>query len=170
MESVGVLKQLFFRWCCRRTRHGFFAAHNGITAGAGTEAPVSQNRQRDGRQHENDGAPGRELGEQRGRSAGAKCRLAADAAERRGNVSTFAVLQQHNQNEHRAYDHVNDGNQPNKPHGLEKILSKILVRKGGFEPPRLTAPPPQDGVSASSTTSALARMTPPGRKICIQNN
>src|SRR5205085_6516063 len=29
-----------------------------------------------------------------------------------------------------------------------------LVRKGGFEPPRLSAPPPQDGVSASSTTSA----------------
>src|SRR5215472_2800177 len=30
-----------------------------------------------------------------------------------------------------------------------------MVRKGGFEPPRLSAPPPQDGVSASSTTSAL---------------
>ena len=32
-----------------------------------------------------------------------------------------------------------------------------MVRKGGFEPPRLSAPPPQDGVSASSTTSALAK-------------
>src|SRR5258708_31561002 len=30
----------------------------------------------------------------------------------------------------------------------------VLVRKGGFEPPRLTAPPPQDGASASSATSA----------------
>ena len=29
------------------------------------------------------------------------------------------------------------------------------MRKGGFEPPRLSAPPPQDGVSASSTTSAI---------------
>src|SRR4051794_37796432 len=29
-----------------------------------------------------------------------------------------------------------------------------MVRKGGFEPPRLSAPPPQDGVSANSTTSA----------------
>ena len=29
-----------------------------------------------------------------------------------------------------------------------------MVRKGGFEPPRLTAPPPQDGASASSATSA----------------
>src|SRR6476646_2536226 len=35
-----------------------------------------------------------------------------------------------------------------------------LVRKGGFEPPRLSAPPPQDGVSASSTTSALGLFTP----------
>jgi hypothetical protein len=30
-----------------------------------------------------------------------------------------------------------------------------MVRKGGLEPPCLTAPPPQDGVSANSTTSAL---------------
>ena len=30
-----------------------------------------------------------------------------------------------------------------------------MVRKGGLEPPRLSAPPPQDGVSANSTTSAL---------------
>ena len=30
-----------------------------------------------------------------------------------------------------------------------------MVRKGGFEPPCLTAPPPQDGVSANSTTSAF---------------
>src|ERR1700687_5939939 len=32
--------------------------------------------------------------------------------------------------------------------------ANMMVRKGGFEPPRLSAPPPQDGVSASSTTSA----------------
>src|SRR5712692_4013301 len=34
---------------------------------------------------------------------------------------------------------------------------KILVRKEGFEPSRLTAPPPQDGASASSATSARGR-------------
>ena len=34
-----------------------------------------------------------------------------------------------------------------------------MVRKGGFEPPRLSAPPPQDGVSASSTTSAVCKST-----------
>src|SRR5258708_18818100 len=35
-------------------------------------------------------------------------------------------------------------------------LEFAMVRKGGFEPPRLSAPPPQDGVSASSTTSAIS--------------
>jgi hypothetical protein len=39
------------------------------------------------------------------------------------------------------------------------LIIKALVRKGGFEPPRLSAPPPQDGVSANSTTSALKSIT-----------
>src|SRR5579864_4183818 len=39
-------------------------------------------------------------------------------------------------------------------HILWKIKRREMVRKGGFEPPRLTAPPPQDGASASSATSA----------------
>ena len=38
------------------------------------------------------------------------------------------------------------------------IIDWLLVRKGGFEPPRLSAPPPQDGVSASSTTSAGCKL------------
>ena len=38
------------------------------------------------------------------------------------------------------------------------VANSYLVRKGGFEPPRLSAPPPQDGVSASSTTSALCKL------------
>jgi hypothetical protein len=33
----------------------------------------------------------------------------------------------------------------------------MMVPKGGLEPPRVAPPPPQDGVSASSTTSALGR-------------
>jgi len=33
-------------------------------------------------------------------------------------------------------------------------LRNGVVRKGGLEPPCLAAPPPQDGVSANSTTSA----------------
>src|ERR1051326_8767024 len=39
------------------------------------------------------------------------------------------------------------------------VFGGFMVRKGGFEPPRLSAPPPQDGVSASSTTSALSAHT-----------
>src|SRR5437899_10653511 len=39
---------------------------------------------------------------------------------------------------------------------IGKIIA--MVRKGGFEPPRLSAPPPQDGVSASSTTSAGCKL------------
>src|SRR5208337_4065518 len=35
---------------------------------------------------------------------------------------------------------------------------QAMVRKGGFEPPCLSAPPPQDGVSANSTTSARFRL------------
>jgi hypothetical protein len=37
------------------------------------------------------------------------------------------------------------------------------MRKGGFEPPRLTAPPPQDGASASSATSARGEV----KKLCV---
>ena len=32
-----------------------------------------------------------------------------------------------------------------------------MVRKAGLEPACLSAPPPQDGVSANSTTSALTQ-------------
>jgi hypothetical protein len=48
------------------------------------------------------------------------------------------------------------------------------VREGGFEPPRLSAPPPQDGVSASSTTPARQnlrtyRKTPTATPVRIAN-
>jgi hypothetical protein len=45
---------------------------------------------------------------------------------------------------------------------LDKREGDELVRKGGFEPPRLTAPPPQDGASASSATSARGEV----KKLC----
>ncbi len=37
-----------------------------------------------------------------------------------------------------------------------------MVRKAGLEPACLSAPPPQDGVSANSTTSALPSLRTPG--------
>ena len=36
----------------------------------------------------------------------------------------------------------------------------LMVRKGGLEPPCLSAPPPQDGVSANFTTSAQEELQP----------
>ena len=59
-----------------------------------------------------------------------------------------------------AEDTPEEGNVVRALYGFQKhvlnysIVKEFLVRKGGFEPPRLSAPPPQDGVSASSTTSA----------------
>ena len=41
---------------------------------------------------------------------------------------------------------------------LASIEAKELVRKAGLEPAWLAPPPPQDGVSASSTTSALFKI------------
>ena len=37
------------------------------------------------------------------------------------------------------------------------LITNNFMPKAGFEPARLAAPPPQDGVSASSTTSARSR-------------
>src|SRR5216684_8285348 len=48
--------------------------------------------------------------------------------------------------------HINKTPLEPKPEFYLRMMA--MVRKGGFEPPRLSAPPPQDGVSASSTTSA----------------
>jgi hypothetical protein len=45
----------------------------------------------------------------------------------------------------------------------KQLRINAMVRKGGFEPPRLSAPPPQDGVSASSTTSAHVKQHQQGR-------
>src|SRR5271165_5544360 len=42
---------------------------------------------------------------------------------------------------------------------LLTINTENMVRKGGLEPPCLSAPPPQDGVSANFTTSALGSLT-----------
>src|SRR5579872_2879353 len=115
--------------------------------------PGGQQSKRNGGEHEDNCAPGGDSGEQGGGDARTECGLAARAAEGGGNIRALAMLQQHNNDQDRAYKHMNRGEENNHVVVLE-ILSRIMVRKGGFEPPRLSAPPPQDGVSASSTTSA----------------
>jgi len=52
------------------------------------------------------------------------------------------------------------------------LPGRFMVPKGGLEPPRVSPPPPQDGVSASSTTSARCReniLSTPPRKINTEN-
>jgi hypothetical protein len=44
----------------------------------------------------------------------------------------------------------------NSKSGLERSDKKWMVRKGGLEPPRLTAPDPKSGASANSATFARA--------------
>ncbi len=45
-----------------------------------------------------------------------------------------------------------------------------MVRKAGLEPACLSAPPPQDGVSANSTTSALLSPRTPGLTLGSQRS
>jgi hypothetical protein len=112
---------------------------------------------RDGGQHKEDRRNGSGFGKRRGCAARTKRGLAALSAESRGDVSGLTALQQDNDNQKQTYHYMDDGDEDD--HGVKTVLKFFrmiaLVRKGGFEPPRLSAPPPQDGVSASSTTSAL---------------
>ena len=64
--------------------------------------------ERDGDDHEEYRAPGGELGEQVGRAARAKGRLRTLAAECAGEISGFALLQQHNSDQKQTDDDVND--------------------------------------------------------------
>ena len=87
-----------------RTGRGLHVVHDGRCA-----ALASKDRQGNRGHHEDDGAPCGEPGKHRSRAARAKGRLAARAAKHPGNISTLAVLQEHHNNQDRAYDHVNYG-------------------------------------------------------------
>ncbi len=114
--------------------------------------------QRNRGQHKDDGTPRRHARKHRGCAPRTKRRLATGGAEGRRKIGALSVLEKHHDDKDRAYDDVDEGDKANQ-HFLEpEILSERLVRKGGFEPPRLSAPPPQDGVSASSTTSAACNL------------
>jgi hypothetical protein len=165
---------LFLRRSCGRLcrgcwlglhRLGFDALQNRSWAGAARGI----NRQRNRSDQKCDSRPGGCTGKCAGSAAGTECGLAALSAERGRNVATGAALQQYNDDNKETNKNMDDGNQCN--HELNSYfrgqtsrtfrlpncpmtLQKSMVRKGGFEPPRLSAPPPQDGVSASSTTSA----------------
>ena len=123
----------------------------------------------DRRDHERHRRPCGSAGQGAGRSPWPKGGLAPLSAERGRNVAALAALQQHNHDDEKTDQDVDSGDDVdhkfnvslsstvNRPEARFARISggKSMVRKGGFEPPRLSAPPPQDGVSASSTTSAL---------------
>src|SRR5579885_28327 len=126
-----------------------------------------EDRKRDRGDHEQDGRPGSGLGERRRRATGTEGRLAAHASEGGGNVAALAALQQYHHDQEEAHydvhgvdkanDNIHASTNQTGPQGRPFSAMEILVRKGGFEPPRLAAPPPQDAVSASSTTSSWVR-------------
>ncbi len=123
--------------------------------------------ERDRCDHEQNGRPGCGFAQDRSGATGAKGGLAACSAECGGDISALPALEQDDDDDKQTDDDVDDGNkncEHFRPIGRTtgakfKILPKfrgiIMVRKGGLEPPCLSAPPPQDGVSANFTTSAL---------------
>jgi len=64
--------------------------------------------QRQGGEHENDGGPGRGFAQKRGRAAAAEKRVAGPAAERSADVGALPGLEEHDQDERDAHDHMND--------------------------------------------------------------
>jgi hypothetical protein len=169
MSKLFLSRRLVLRNGRRRRRRGRLRLRlrrfHSRKHGRRPRPPRRKNRKRDRRKHKDDRGPGRRPGKNRSRAARTERCLAALTAESRSQVSTLPALQQHDCNQKQTNDHVNhydqnghckttpSGPQPNSNSDISGLTK--MVRKGGFEPPRLSAPPPQDGVSASSTTSAL---------------
>ena len=74
---------------------------------------MDENREPDGGEHEEDGRPGRDFGQQVGCSARTKRSLRPLAAERAGDVSTLTLLEKNNSNQEsfEFIDHVNGTDQ-----------------------------------------------------------
>lgn len=104
--------------------------------------------------HEDDGAPGGDTGEQVGGGARSEGCLGALAAEGSGEIGTLALLKKDDPDQEQTNKYVHYDKQINHSVAfLSRTLNKlvdILVRKRGLEPLCLSAPPPQDGVSAIS--------------------
>ena len=86
--------------------------------------------QRDGSQHEDDGAPGGNARKNGSGSARTKSGLAAHSAKGGSDVSALAVLQQHHHNEDGANDYVNDGDQDG--HAVPELPFKTYGAEGGI--------------------------------------
>lgn len=110
-------------WCCRcrayRSR-GFSRGRCWLrkslqNRSALFHAAVHANNHRQRANHEHHRAPRGRLRKHRSGAARAKRRLAACAAERAGQISRFAALQQYDDNQHQAVQHKKGGQQPRRP-------------------------------------------------------
>ena len=120
-------------------------------------ATGNQDGQRDRCQRKHDRRPRRHFGQNIDGSARAKSSLRALAAKRARQVRAGPRLQQDDTDQEKANGDVKNGQQINHRVTFDwetgytsAAKTLLLVRKGGLEPPCLSAPPPQDGVSAIS--------------------
>ena len=101
----------------------------GLDAGkhrARAAAPLDQNCESDGGEHEDDGGPGRHFGQKVGCSAGSERGLRPLAAKGAGEVSTLTLLEKNHPDQDDANDNV-DGT--DKPDHLK--LNLILIGAEG---------------------------------------
>jgi hypothetical protein len=115
---------------------------------------LHQDSEADGGDHEDHGSPAGRLCKQVRSRTRSKGRLRTLAAEGPSQICALALLQKNDRDQEQAHHNVNYDKQINHANAfLSEILDKFagrLVRKRGLEPLCLSAPPPQDGVSAIS--------------------
>ncbi len=107
-----------------------------MRGGAGEDGVIGarageQDGEADGGQHEEDGRPGGELGEEVGGSAWAEGGLRPLPAEGAGKISRAALLQQDDSDKNQAHDYVNNDYEPEQNLHVSKLLSN--TRQAGIE-------------------------------------
>ncbi len=83
---------------------------------------ADQDKQADGRDHENDGRPGGELGEQVGRTAWTESGLRTLTAKGTGEISALTLLQEHDADQKQADDDMDHGDEVGKDHEIGSFL------------------------------------------------
>src|SRR5262245_26414744 len=107
------------RLSSRRRRRRWRRDGSGATGRHDRGAPlVADHRERERRQHEDDGDRGGELAEHGGRAHGSEDGLTPAAAERRANVGALACLQQNEPDDDEAHDDVKRNDEREEHCGL----------------------------------------------------
>jgi hypothetical protein len=96
---------------CRRARRSWFWWRRSRAAQHRPWPSLPNHGQNKSAKHERHRKAGGQLGEEGGAGSRAECGLAAAAAKRACHVAAFALLQQDNQQQHEADEHVESGDQ-----------------------------------------------------------